>query len=67
LSRILNGKKKAGLTSAKNLARATGTDPLLWMERDPEAIEVALKRVIFMRGQLPCQINGVATDQSEAF
>jgi len=32
LSQILNGKKRAGWRTAKSLALATNTDPVLWLE-----------------------------------
>jgi len=34
ISKILSGKRHPSWRVAKNLARATGTDPKIWMEDD---------------------------------
>jgi hypothetical protein len=42
VSQIFLGKKKAGWKSAKRLAAATGTDPVLWLEGTPNEIKQAI-------------------------
>jgi transcriptional regulator with XRE-family HTH domain len=42
LSEILGGKKRPSWKTAKRLAEATGTAPVLWMDGTPDEIKAAL-------------------------
>ena len=42
LSLILSGKKRPSWTTAKNLAVATGTDPVLWIDGSGDQIREAI-------------------------
>ncbi len=42
ISKILRGKSRPSWPTAKRLAEATGTDPVLWLEGTPEEIKQAL-------------------------
>ena len=46
LSMILSGRRRAGWKSAKSLANATGTDPVLWLEGSAEQIKEAISQQI---------------------
>jgi transcriptional regulator with XRE-family HTH domain len=41
---IFLGKKRAGWRSAKRLAEATQTDPVIWLEGSPEEIKNAITK-----------------------
>lgn len=42
LSNILIGRRRPHYKTAKNLAAATNTEPVLWLEGSPEEIKKAL-------------------------
>lgn len=48
ICQLLSGKKKAGWKTAKGLARATGLEPILFLEGSLEEIRKAIG--LFMKG-----------------
>ena len=44
LSQIIGGSRRPSWTMAKKLAEATGTDPVLWMEGNPDQLREAIKK-----------------------
>jgi transcriptional regulator with XRE-family HTH domain len=42
ISLILSGKKRPSWSTAKRLAAATGSDPVLWLEGTPNEIKQAI-------------------------
>ena len=44
ISLILSGKKRPSWSSAKRLAAATDTDPVLWLEGSPNEIKKAISQ-----------------------
>lgn len=44
ISQVLTGKKRPSWKKAKELADATGTDPVVWMEGTPDEIRAAIRK-----------------------
>ncbi|MEW5734851.1 MAG: helix-turn-helix transcriptional regulator [Thermodesulfobacteriota bacterium] len=42
IAQIMRGEARPSLDLAEKLAAVTGTEPLVWMKRNPEAIEAAV-------------------------
>ena len=45
ISQILSGKARPSWKTAKRLAKATSSPPILWMEGSPEQLKAAVKKI----------------------
>lgn len=63
LSLILHAKARPSWPTAKRLAAATGTDPIVWLEGSPAEIRAAIEKAERERVR---RLNEMADAQAEA-
>ena len=53
ISLCMSGNKRPSWGTAKKIAAATGTDPIVWLEGTPEEIRTAIKKAAAQPDPLP--------------
>jgi len=53
VTQLVNAEKRPNWRRAKQLAEATGTNPIVWLEGKPEEIKAAIKKAAAQPDPLP--------------